>query len=106
MQRRRRSGARRRAGGTASGRRDQASPYAEGRARGGAGRGRQRRIPVGGISEIRPGISRQGPGGYLRRSIQSQQGQQRERRPEMDPEGWRLLQRMQQAAERRRLIEV
>ena len=45
----------------------------------------------------------QGPHGDLPRSVQGQQDQQRQRRPEVDPEGRRLLQRMQQAPEGRGL---
>ena len=49
-------------------------------------------------SEIRQGNRRQGPHAHLRRPVQRQQDQQRQWRHEVDPEGRRLLQRVQQAS--------
>src|ERR1700722_12139666 len=61
---------------------------------------RPRDIPDRGGSEIRQGKRRQGPDAHLCRSVQRQQGHEWQWRPEMDPEGRRLLQRVQQEAER------
>src|SRR5204863_9281931 len=61
--------------------------------------GRKRCISDRGGSEIFQGNRRQGPDAHLRRSIQRQQSQQREWRYEMDRQGRRLLQRVQQEAE-------
>ena len=57
------------------------------------------RVPVRRGFEIFQGNRRQGPHAHLRRSIQRQQGRQRQWRHEMDREGRRLLQRVQQEAE-------
>jgi len=57
------------------------------------------RISHGGFAEIFERVGGKGADAHLPRSIQRQQGDQRQRRAEMDPEGRRLLQRVQQAAE-------
>src|ERR1700752_1918129 len=61
-------------------------------------------FPIGGQSEIRPGERRKGTHAHLPRSIQRQQGHERQWRPEVAQEGGRLLQRMQQAPQRAGLI--
>ncbi len=70
------------------------------RSRRGAGRAsRACGVPVRGRSEIFQGKRRQGADAHLRRSVQRQQGRQRQWRLEVDPEGRRLLQRVHQEAE-------
>src|ERR1700751_1495501 len=61
----------------------------------------QRRLPERGRSEIFQGDPRQGAHAHLRRSVQCQQGLQRQWRHEVDREGRRLLLRVQQAPEGR-----
>jgi len=65
--------------------------------------GRACGLPQRGRSEIRQGDRRQGAPAHLRRPVQRQQDHQRQWRHEVDREGRRLLQRMQQEAEGRRL---
>src|SRR5207342_3527380 len=59
----------------------------------------RRRLSVGSRAEIFDRIRRQGPDAHLPRSIQCEQDRHPQWRLEVDPEGRRLLQRMQQAAE-------
>ena len=60
--------------------------------------------PERGFAEILQRVRRQGARAHLSRSVQGQQGQQRQWRPEVDHEGRRLLQRMQQASEGRLIV--
>src|SRR5262249_25309511 len=63
---------------------------------------RKCRVPNGRVPEIFGRVGGKGPDAHLPRSIQRQQGGQRQRWSEMDPERRRLLQRVQQAAQRLR----
>ena len=55
-------------------------------------RGRRRCVPVRSLLEVFERVRRQGPDAHVPRSIQCEQGRQRQWRPEMDREGRRLLQ--------------
>ena len=70
---------------------------------GACGAVRPRGLSERGGSEICQGDRRQGAHAHLRRPVQRQQDHQRQWRPEVDPEGRRLLQRMHQEAEGRGL---
>src|ERR1041385_5459122 len=59
------------------------------------------RVPWRRGFEIFKGACPPGPIAHLRRSVEGQQDHQRHRRPEMDPERRRLLERVQQEAEGR-----
>src|SRR6516164_11279198 len=72
----------------------------------GAGRDRERGLPKRHRSQVLESIRRQGANGNLSRSVQGQQGKQRQWRTEMDSERRWLLQRMQQTSEGSSLIRL